>query len=92
MPHPTFNRFPRRAPRVPVTLLATVLRDAGGQARGCLVQDFSEGGAKLTFPGVPALTQRFQLLVPRLDRVYEAELRWQSGQDVGVAFSAAMPM
>jgi hypothetical protein len=52
----------------------------------CSVRDLSLGGAKLGFGSIPKLPERFELQIASQDKAHEAEVRWQRGTQVGVAF------
>lgn len=69
-----------------MALLATVDADAFGRLRTCVIEDYTESGAKLVFPAAPVLASWLRLRILRLECTYLAQVRWQDGQIVGVSF------
>ena len=53
--------------------------------RECIVQNYSEGGARLNTLGAP-LPAVFTLEIPSLRKMRPARVIWRRGRDIGVAF------
>jgi hypothetical protein len=58
----------------------------------CMILDFSDSGAKLQMTEVDIITARFKLFVPDIDHIYECEVVWRDGQNVGVKFTNSMSL
>ena len=52
----------------------------------CVVKDFNEKGAKLHFDAAPATGERFVLVIWTTGMAFEVQVRWRSGDEVGVRF------
>ncbi len=79
--------YRRSAERVTTSLLG--LMDFGDSVSTCLVTDMSEGGARLRVSPTKPLPAHFQLRLSRAGTTHIADLRWRSGEEVGVEFRAA---
>jgi hypothetical protein len=57
------------------------------EERWCTVKDLSRTGARLSFikpSSIPA--DSFRLEIPSAGKVYEADIMWHRGREIGVAF------
>lgn len=72
------RRFARRRLDRP----GTILHD--GHHIVCLVQDVSDGGARVTVPADWIAPPSFYLHIPSQRTVARVTLVWRSGQDIGV--------
>ena len=82
------GRFERRkAERQSVFADGTIGFDRGGHLR-CVVQNVSEGGAKLVFVNTPTAPAKFNLSISFWDKEPEqwARTRWRSRRAMGVEF------
>jgi hypothetical protein len=52
----------------------------------CSVRDLSPGGARLSIRGTILIPREFQLLIKQTGETHRAQVRWQRGTDLGVAF------
>ena len=53
----------------------------------CTIVDISDTGAKLELSDVGIITARFKLFVPEIDHIYECEVVWRNGNNIGVRFA-----
>jgi len=74
----------RARDRVATSLLGTIM--LGESVTTCLVRDFSPEGARLWIAGGLDLPKTFGLRIERHDMTRQADLRWQSEEEYGVAF------
>lgn len=52
----------------------------------CIVADFSDGGARLTFEDEPTADARLLLVIWSTGVAFDAEVRWRKGPVLGVQF------
>jgi hypothetical protein len=59
----------------------------------CLIRDFCEHGARLTFSSMTATPDVVELYIPNKDESYRAKVQWRSANEIGVGFErdAASP-
>ena len=72
--------------RVATSLLGAIQVEEQTETTCCVITNFSSGGARLRVPEHKLLPTTFRLSVPGHQTTYGAELRWRSGEDVGVQF------
>lgn len=77
----------RRAARRNVKIGASAIIANSEATVDCMVLDFSDTGAKLQMTEVDIITARFKLFVPEIDHIYECEVVWRDGQNLGVKFA-----
>jgi hypothetical protein len=63
-----------------------ILADEARTEIECIIQDHSEGGARLEMAEDVALPPRFHLSIPFLDQVRPVEVRWSRDRQSGVMF------
>lgn len=68
--------------RVPTGLRAKVFPGA----HDCVISDFSDRGARLTFAAPPLVGERLVLVVWSSGLAFEAVARWSAGLELGVEF------
>lgn len=66
---------------------AIIRFNKGYGAFECVVRNFSENGAKLTFGETSAVPAAFELKIAGDERTREAHVRWRSSDSVGVSFA-----
>jgi hypothetical protein len=74
--------YRRSAERVATSLLG--LMDFGDSVSTCLVTDMSDRGARLRVSPTKPLPVSFQLRLSRAGMTHVADVRWRSGEEVGV--------
>ena len=52
----------------------------------CSVRDLSPGGARLSFRDINLIPREFELVIKSTGETHSAQLRWRSGNKIGVAF------
>jgi hypothetical protein len=52
----------------------------------CLIRDFCEHGAKLTFSSMTATPDVVDLYIPSRDVSFRAKVQWRNGNEIGVGF------
>jgi hypothetical protein len=52
----------------------------------CLIRDFCEHGARLTFSSMTATPDMVELYIPNKDESYRAKVQWRNGDEIGVGF------
>ena len=57
-----------------------------------MIRDISETGAKLVFPSIPGVPDRFELHIQGKGLAYEAQVAWRRGKAIGVAFVGTRPL
>ena len=59
----------------------------------CLIRDFCEHGARLTFSSMTATPDVVELYIPNKDESYRAKVQWRNANEIGVGFEreAASP-
>jgi hypothetical protein len=59
----------------------------------CLIRDFCEHGARLTFTSMIATPDVVELYIPNKDESYRAKVQWRIANEIGVGFEreAASP-
>ena len=76
----------RRCRRRRVLREGRIVLNAGWSLVNCAIHDQSEAGAKLRVPATTALPNNFELLCVTERMLYQTELMWRRGDDLGVAF------
>jgi len=77
----------RRAhPRWPTSFQARIEFYDSQMSAGCVVQDLSQGGARLLLEGDITLPDRFLLSLPNQPHAQRAIRCWREGPEMGVAF------
>ena len=56
----------------------------------CTVRDLSDTGAQLTLADVSALPPDFELEIPSIDMLVQAQVMWSRGKNHGVRFVRAI--
>ncbi len=77
----------RASERVATSLLGTIVIGPTAKVSTCLIRDLSAGGARLWISGALIVPDRFDLCIQRHGITRSVELRWRTGDEVGVAFS-----
>ncbi|MDB5650150.1 MAG: type pilus assembly PilZ, partial [Hyphomicrobiales bacterium] len=75
-----------RAERVRTYIGARAVFNNGQSTMDCQVRNLSATGAKLSLSESVGLPSVFTLEIPSRQKSYRAELRWRSGESVGVEF------
>src|ERR1700730_1241645 len=52
----------------------------------CLIRDFCQQGARLTFSSVTGTPDVVELYIPNKDESYRAKVQWRNGNEIGVGF------
>ena len=52
----------------------------------CLIRDFCEHGARLTFSSMTATPDVVELYIPNKDESYRAKVQWRNANEIGVGF------
>ena len=52
----------------------------------CLIRDFCEHGARLTFTSMTATPDVVDLYIPNRDESYRAKVQWRNADEIGVGF------
>ena len=52
----------------------------------CLIRDFCEHGARLTFTSMTATPDVVDLYIPNRDESYRAKVQWRNANEIGVGF------
>jgi PilZ domain len=55
----------------------------------CIVRDLSEAGARLKFQYLPTTTHDVDIHIPVKGQKLRADVRWQEGDEIGIAFASA---
>ena len=78
----------RQAARVKVAWKVKAITSLDGDQHTCIVQDVSEGGARLRVPNGVQLPDRFSLYLPLRDETQEVLVQWRdfNSTTIGVAF------
>lgn len=72
-------------------LIAATLRYGGGAVTvDCVVRNISETGAKIAVSEGVMIPQHFEIVIPQLNAVHRAELRWRHAGEAGIAFLDAV--
>ncbi|MEM7633917.1 MAG: PilZ domain-containing protein [Pseudomonadota bacterium] len=79
----------RRSGRRNVRIGASAIIANSEATIDCMILDFSDSGAKLQMTEVDIITARFKLFVPEIDHIYECEVVWRDGRNLGVKFTNA---
>jgi hypothetical protein len=67
---------------------AFVYFDGGGTAVDCVVRDISETGARLQFSAPRKISEILDLHIPIKGQSFHAKVRWEDGNEIGIAFHA----
>jgi hypothetical protein len=79
-------RFDRRiAPRRNTHIEAEIVFSGGREARGCIIRNVSETGAKLEVASVVGIPNTFDLLIPG-HRPHACRVVWRALREMGVAY------
>jgi hypothetical protein len=54
----------------------------------CLIRDFCEHGARLTFTSMTATPDVVDLYIPNRDESYRAKVQWRNANEIGVGFAS----
>lgn len=82
----------RPKPRKRVLLTGIIAYGEGAHSFHCTIRNLSETGARLAINNSVLLPSDFYLINIR-DRVaYEAKLVWNKGSEIGVTFTATLPL
>lgn len=65
---------------------AFVYFEGNGTAVDCVVRDISDTGARLQFPKPQKLSEFLDLYIPVKGQSYHSKVRWEEGNEIGVAF------
>jgi hypothetical protein len=78
----------RHAARVKVAWKVKAITSLDGDQHTCIVQDVSEGGARLRVPKGVQLPDQFALYLPLRNETQEVHVRWRDSNSttIGVAF------
>jgi hypothetical protein len=76
----------RRALRQRAFLQGRIFYNNRRSSIDCLIRDFCEHGAKLTFSSAIGTPDIVELHVPSRDESYRARIEWRAGEEVGVSF------
>ena len=82
----------RPKPRKRVLLTGIVTYGGGAYSFGCTIRDLSETGARIAAAENSLFPPHFFLINIRDRVVYETRLVWKKGDEVGIAFKAAIPL
>ena len=82
----------RRSGRKAVKIGASAIIANSEATIDCMILDFSDSGAKLQMTEVDIITARFKLFVPEIDHIYECEVVWRDGQNLGVKFANSLAL
>lgn len=80
----------RQVSRSRVIYGGTVVYNQRQSTLDCVVQNFSEFGAKITLDNPALLPDRVDLLVNRKGRAFRADVIWRSEHEVGLSFEPEM--
>ncbi len=56
----------------------------------CIVRDVTDAGARLEFSDAVTLPEIFELHVPSKDENFQAQIKWRSGSQIGVAWTQGL--
>ncbi|MGP9818441.1 PilZ domain-containing protein [Salinarimonas sp. NSM] len=76
----------RTAPRRRALVAARISYGGGSVTVDCVVRNISETGAKIAISEGVTLPGHFEIVIPQMNVVHRAELRWRRGGEAGVAF------
>ncbi|WP_372425059.1 PilZ domain-containing protein [Salinarimonas chemoclinalis] len=76
----------RTAPRRRALVAARIRYGGGAVTIDCVVRNISETGAKIDISEGVTLPGHFEIVIPQMNVVHRAELRWRRGGEAGIAF------
>ncbi|MGJ3264458.1 MAG: PilZ domain-containing protein [Salinarimonas sp.] len=76
----------RASPRRRALIAARIRYGNGAVTVDCVVRNISETGAKIDLSEGVALPDHFEIVIPQLNVVHHAELRWRHAHEAGIAF------
>jgi hypothetical protein len=79
----------RRVPRQKSFLRGFVYFGGSQSPVDCLVRDISDSGARLKFLGPQKITEITELHIPIKGQTFRSKVRWQAGNEIGIAFDTA---
>lgn len=80
----------RSSKRWPDALKGQVLLE-DGRSFGCLISDFSAGGAKIKVAASVALPPSFDISFPLTLATFRAHVRWRAHDEIGIQFESVGP-
>ncbi|GGK33884.1 PilZ domain-containing protein [Salinarimonas ramus] len=76
----------RTAPRRRALIAAKLSYGGGAVTVDCVVRNISQTGAKLALSEGITIPHHFEIVIPQLNAVHRAELRWRTGGEAGITF------
>lgn len=76
----------RKNTRRKTFLGGTVIFNHRQSSMDCILRNFGEQGARLTFHHTANVPDRFDIQVPRMERSFRAHVTWRLWCEVGVSF------
>ncbi|WP_029032805.1 PilZ domain-containing protein [Salinarimonas rosea] len=76
----------RTAPRRRALVAARIRYGGGAVTVDCVVRNISDTGAKIDLSEGVTLPEHFEIVIPQMNAVHRAELRWRRGSEAGIAF------
>jgi hypothetical protein len=76
----------QRAPRQKTFLRGFAYFGNSPSAIDCVVREFSETGARLTFSGPPMFSETLDLHIPIKGQSFHGKVQWNDGDELGIAF------
>jgi hypothetical protein len=76
----------RSASRKKSFLQGRIFFNHGRTSVDCLIRDFCEHGAKLTFTSMTATPDVVDLYISNRDESYRAKVQWRNANEIGVGF------
>ncbi len=80
------DRDRRRSARAETFIGGKIVIRDGTWSFGCVVLDMSDGGARIAVPPEQLIPKRFYLVTSKHEVGFDAELRWQRGNMIGIQF------
>jgi hypothetical protein len=71
--------------RWPTALSGRVILESAASPIHCTVRDISDGGARISFPHVTEIPQRFELEIGKGFLAF-AQVTWRKGNECGLVF------
>jgi hypothetical protein len=82
----------RHTRRLKSFLRGFVYFDKRRGALSCLVRDLSDEGARIIFSQSVTIPDVVNLHIPQKDQTLRAKVTWRRGDEIGLGFSAAIPV
>ena len=79
----------RHVQRLRVVYGATIAYNQRRSTLNCVVQNYSDAGAKLVLDNPALLPDHVDLLINRKGRAYDADIVWRNENEAGVSFRPA---